>query len=219
VWLTRRLQNAALVAALEDALRGHKAAAAAASAADGAATDTSYADDDAPVAMSSALKAALAKHGNASPPLSTISASQAEALLIALRAEMATPAQASAAPGSEAPGGPQGPASAAAAVSAEALAVKSVKELKAAAAAQGLDTAGCTEKGDLVALLLQGKQKASSNLRPGGEAADSLRPASEDDKAPLLAPKAAAGAAPTAQLAAGAAASLPAPEEDIGDID
>lgn len=114
---------------------------------------------------------------------------------------------------------------AAEALSAETLSCRTVKELKAAAAAQGLSTAGCAEKSDLVALLMQAQGNStvrsgtsSGGLKGVGHAGDGSGSGLDEGEDGYVAPSAAAvlaeaeEAAPRAKAGgeAGAAA-----EEDL----
>lgn len=152
----------------------------------------------------------------------------AESLLTKLKEDAASSAAAAAA---DAGGGehsdveaPPPSASDRQSLSAEALSAMSVKELKAMAASKGLSTSGCTEKSEIVALLVLGQSPSpsSSSSQPQGSKEevfatelDASRLSTGKDTAPLLA----VAVTEDAWVVEPSESAPPEPEEDIGDID
>jgi len=227
---TSFFQKAALVRALEKALNN--------------ATSKPDCDLDAPLELSPELQAGLQEQGIGFDASQPISMRFAGTLLEALKAEMAESSSSSSPAGAAGDSATSGdferadveapPVSSVnrPSLSAEVLASMSVKELKAMAASEGISTAGCTEKSEIVALLLQGQSASSPGLdrpsldRPSGSnatrASSSQQQQGPNSSSASSEPRIVCGvvlAEDASVVEPPAAAQLPEPEEDIGDID
>lgn len=196
---------------------------------------------DAPLELSPELQADLLEQDMGFDASQPISVRFAGTLLEALKAEMAESSSPAGAPADGAAGGdferadveaPPVPAVKRPSLSAEVLASMSVKELKAMAASEGLSTAGCTEKSEIVALLLHRQSSSSPGLdrpsldRASGSNATRASPTPQqqgpDSSSASSEPDIVYGvvlAEDASVVEPPASAQPPEPEEDIGDID
>jgi len=228
---TSFFQKAALVRALEKALNN--------------ATSKPDCDLDAPLELSPELQAGLQEQGVGFDASQPISVRFANTLLEALKAEMAesssspspagAPADGAAAAGDFERADVEAPPVSSVnrpSLSAEVLASMSVKELKAMAASEGVSTAGCTEKSEIVALLLQGQSASSPGLdrpsldRPSGSNATRVSSSQQqqgtNSSSASSEPRIMCGvvlAEDASVVEPAVTVQPPEPEEDIGDID